>query len=86
MKSVDLSEEYVLEIKKGDIIYRLRDPKVREIEAFEQSFGKGEKGAFDTLLVAIGLPKEVCEDLGVVAKKRITEALTETLVDKKKLD
>jgi hypothetical protein len=86
MRSIDLSESYVLEVKRGDVIYRLRDPKVSEIESFEKAFSKGEKGAFDTLLISIGLPKEVCEDLGVVAKKRITEALTETLVDKKKSD
>lgn len=86
MNVVDLNDDCIMEIKSGDKVYRLRDPKVSEVEGFDKTNPEKALATFSELLVKLGLPKEVCDGLGVGALRKVLEAFTDSLVDKKKSD
>jgi hypothetical protein len=86
LKTLDLSEGALFELKLKSGSYKIRDLTKKEIEAYDDAVKVNPLAAFDTLLKTVGIPESEIDALGVAAKNKIMEAIFDALSFKKKLE
>lgn len=78
---IDLGEEVIFKVKLGAKSYELREPTLKDVKAMQKS--KDQEGAFVDLIVNLGLPKDVADNLGMLKLKKLSEGLMAPLQEKK---
>ena len=85
MELIDLGAEVTYSVKVADKVYDLREPSAKEVNKFREEIEKEDKAleAFTSLVVTIGMPQEVAEGLPISKLRKLADALTEGITEKK---
>ena len=84
--NIDLGEEIIFKVALGDKTYELREPSVLEMSAFKTKIDASEDTGLAemvNLLVVIGMPKKVVENLGIQKMNKLVEGILGGVTEKK---
>lgn len=79
---IDLGEELTFNVKVGSNSYILREPTYKDVKALQGSDVE-EDVAFINLVVGLGMPEDVAENLGVLKLKKLADGIMAPFSEKK---
>jgi hypothetical protein len=82
MHIIDLGEDVKFKIKYRGQEFELREPMVKEIEAFK-SGESSDQNSLDVFLTGLGLPQGMVGEMGVSKARQLIDGLLEMLTKKK---
>lgn len=84
---IDLGSSKVFEVKLGEKVYPLAEPKVCHVRKYQklakEADTSDELGAFIELVVDLGLPDEVAKNLSIMQLKKLSDGLLGGITEKK---
>jgi hypothetical protein len=83
---IDLGQNVAYKVKIDGKEYELREPSVKDVMHFQESMKDGEQESVSktiSFISDLGLPLEVCENLGLSKLKKLVDSLVGELNEKK---
>ena len=82
---IDLGSSVVYKVKLNGQEYSLKEPSVKDIIGFQKEMKDDKENIAHTVnfINKLGLPKDICEDLGLAKLKMLVEKITGELQEKK---
>ena len=82
MQTIDLGDELKIKVKYKGAEYELREPTVKELEAFK-NLDANSSDSIGTFLTGLGLPEGFYQDIGASKALQLVESVFEILTKKK---
>ncbi len=83
---IDLGQANEMEVKWAGVVYKLREPSAKEMNAYQKQIKADEENSLDLLIQfvsSLGLPKEIAETLSAAKLNQLVEGLVEEMAKKK---